>query len=446
MSFSILAISSVFTGYMVFLNIFRYKMPIWKISIAIILTYFVLITVVFVFSHIHNPVFDAEIFANVAFTGCLILFAYIQTRKLLLSTHYALSTIVIAMIGSILASIFVNNILGITIDDARSNYFLYYATVIPSIPICYALSRFIGCRLHNAYIQLSDEIKQKFALYGFILSALTYLLTHANVFLYRIISDRALLSAIDIIVVTSLFLVAITMMASYSLIQQKHMEAEYRVKAEKALVAHNQKLEESYNEMRSFRHDHLNLLHSLIGLAYDDNPMELRKRLIQAMDYSKEIFDSIECSMARLDYIRIPELKGLVAVKYAQAQVHGLTVDLDIAEPVETIPVNIMELCRIVGIMMDNAVEELSSNEYEHRVIKFGIIVDYDDILIICANPCKNPPPVASLFKPDFSTKGAGRGLGLYNLKQLCNDNGNILVTVRINNGEFALILTIRQV
>ena len=275
-------------------------------------------------------------------------------------------------------------------------------------------------------------------------TAFTFILSHVNVFVYRVAENRSLLSSVNVMLITSIFFVARELMSAYSRSQQQQMEAEHQIKSLADLESYNRHMGHAYDELRSYHHDHINLLHSLMGFAGGENQGGLKAYLTEHLAYTTEILKKLDSSMSRLKFIHIPELRGLLSVKFAYALTKNIDLRIDIINPIEEIPVNRMDLCRMAGIMVDNAIDELLCEELDRKVLRFGILRDAGDILIICNNTFHTPPIIEKLFTKGYTTKGYGRGAGLYNLKKISEQSGNILVTVRKESDEFSLILTIR--
>jgi len=432
---------------MVLLNIFKHKFSYIEIVAGVIATYAITLGLVIASSYIPNITLDGDIFANVIMTLCLTTFVYRKRRSILQGGYFALLAIITGMVGNTVASIPLFIIFNTNLEGLRNSLILHIILAVFTFPLCYILSKYVGNRLHLSYIQLSQAVQKKFIAYGFTLSALTYLLSQINILTYRIVDDRILLSSINVVLITIVFFVAIAIIVTYSTSQQKQMEAEFKNEALKDLEIYTQNLGQAYDEMRNFRHDHFSLLHALMGFADDNNQEGLKEHLAKTLAYAKSALDKLDSSVDRLKFIHIPALRGLLSVKFAHALERGIELEIDIADPIDDIPVNQMDLCRLVGIMIDNAVEELLQEEYDVKVLKFGILLDDDDILIICSNTCKTLPPAEKIFQKGYSSKGCNRGFGLYSLKQISDKCGNVLVTADIKEDKFSLVLTIvRQV
>ena len=126
------------------------------------------------------------------------------------------------------------------------------------------------------------------------------------------------------------------------------------------------------------------------------------------------------------------------------AQELGIDVFIDIMEDIKRIDMDIVDLCRIVGILIDNAIEAalISTN----RSLKVALVNKNSSTIIAIINSCPdNTPPIYKLFQKGFSTKGQNRGLGLSNLKELISHYNNISLDTIIENGEFIQNLEIEH-
>ena len=433
---------SILTFFIALLNICKQRFSYIKIVAGVVATYVAAIGLVSV-SSILNLGLDKDMFGNAIVVLCLTIFIHPRTKNILQSVYYALLATIIGMISNTIPGIPLLIVFDTNVEGIRNSVFLNIVLVFTTFPLCYLLSRYIGNHLYKTYAALSHGIQKKFIVYGFTLSISTYLLSQVNVFAYRAIENRILLSSVNIIIMTFIFFVALLMMTAYSTSQQRQMEAEYKSKALKDLEGYVQHLGQAYEEVRNFRHDHFNILHGLMGFANEEDQVKLKNYLAETMAYAKVSLEKLDNSMDRLKFIRIPALRGLLSVKFAHALEQGIDVAIDIVSPVSDIPVNHLDLCRMVGIVVDNAIEALLQEAYDIKRLKFGILLDEDDILIICSNTCKTPPPAEKIFDKDYSSKGYGRGTGLYSLKKTCEKCGNVLVTPHIKADEFSLILTV---
>ena len=103
---------------------------------------------------------------------------------------------------------------------------------------------------------------------------------------------------------------------------------------------------------------------------------------------------------------------------------------------------DIIDLSRCLGILLDNAIEASLSSEKKRLNIAF--IKKNSSILIIISNTFKGViPPLSKIFKTGFSTKGKNRGLGLSNLSEIMNNYSNTTLDTSISDDRFIQNITI---
>nr|WP_269814012.1 GHKL domain-containing protein [Staphylococcus canis] len=96
----------------------------------------------------------------------------------------------------------------------------------------------------------------------------------------------------------------------------------------------------------------------------------------------------------------------------------------------------LIDLSRALGIIMDNAIE--ASSQVEEPMIQIAFIKTDSSVLIIIMNKTpKDMPKLHTLFKEGFSTKGDNRGLGLSTLKEITDNTDNVLLDTTIENQYF---------
>ena len=80
------------------------------------------------------------------------------------------------------------------------------------------------------------------------------------------------------------------------------------------------------------------------------------------------------------------------------------------------------EVSRIIGILLDNAIE--ASFETNDKIINIDISSDTKKILFIIKNSFNNPDlSTTRIFEKGYSTKEGNSGLGLWNVHKLLSKN-----------------------
>lgn len=176
----------------------------------------------------------------------------------------------------------------------------------------------------------------------------------------------------------------------------------------KNLEEYTAKLEELYTDMRKFRHDYINILASMWGFIDEGNMDGLKDYFINKIQPLNVKINSNNYKLGLLKNINIPEIKGLVSSKVIKAQELGIDVFIDIMEPIDKIEVDIIEMVRSLGIILDNAIEaSISSKE---KIMAIGFIKKNNSVIIVVSNSFSGDiPPIHKLYKLGFSTKGENR-------------------------------------
>ena len=381
------------------------------------------------------------IFSNVTIAISLIIYAYLRTKNHVLSFYYAFTAMTITMIGGLTAGTIFAGLFDVRPVEVQSDILLYFSNWLPSVILIFIIGKYLGIYLHHTYVQLPERLQKNFAINGAVISGLTYVMTLSNALLPAIISYYLLLYFLDIVTIALIFFLYMTLMAKYATSQQNYQQEILKNLANQHLKERTEQLEKEYTNMREFRHDHLNLLASF--LSYETLE-EIQDNIKKHLNYTQTELTFLDHMSTRLSMINIPELKSLLQVKFAKAAAYGIDVAINIAEPVYNVAASKEDLCRMIGIMVDNAIEELLAKDYQDRFIAFTVVDDQGKIIIDCTNPIKSAPLIRKMFDKGYSTKGSNRGNGLAILKKICDNSSNISYKVRLKDNQFTIILIIR--
>ncbi|MGI6192509.1 MAG: sensor histidine kinase [Christensenellales bacterium] len=121
-----------------------------------------------------------------------------------------------------------------------------------------------------------------------------------------------------------------------------------------------------------------------------------------------------------------PAVNALLQAKANICDSKGIRFEMDIATRLETLPIEQWEFCRILGNLIDNAVEAQEAEKIESPSIRVSLTdVKGAIVLSVFNNGTKVPEEIRhSIFMPDVSTKGAGRGMGLAIVKKIAESAG----------------------
>jgi len=212
-------------------------------------------------------------------------------------------------------------------------------------------------------------------------------------------------------------------------VQEKEIE-------HRTMLYYMDECEHQQSTMHKFRHDQKNILSSLDLYIAEQDWDGLTKYYTSNI---KPAFTSItqnEFALEGLSKIKVRELKSILATKLNMAQNLGLEVRFDVVNEINNIPVDSVSLVRMLGIVLDNAIEELQ--ELGAGTLSVACFKDKNSISFVVQNTCRSDiPPLRLVKQPGWSSKGKGRGIGLDNLSELVNALPNVALQTGIENGQF---------
>ena len=190
-------------------------------------------------------------------------------------------------------------------------------------------------------------------------------------------------------------------------------------------------LEELNATLRAQRHDfrnHIQVIYTLTEL--DDRQA--------ALDYMDKIYADMQ-KVGRALRTASPAINALIAAKLADCEDNNIEFISDIRTDWADCPVPDWEMCRILGNLIDNAMEALADT-HEKR-ITISLREDVRSWHFSVENTGASIPESirASIFIPGFSTKGEGRGTGLHIVRSILADHGG---TITVESGESRTIFT----
>lgn len=202
-------------------------------------------------------------------------------------------------------------------------------------------------------------------------------------------------------------------------------------------------LEGMQEEMRRFRHDYKNMMSGLYLTAREG---ELAKThcFIQEMteDFDSQIGDRIR-QMGQLGNVCMTEVKGLLLTKLAQMQRDGTVCELEVMHPFQGTRCRITDLCRCLGILIDNAMEEVRGREDARVHIMISSQGGYTTFRV--KNRLYHTVDVHKIWQQGYSTKGADRGLGLASYRKILAGYEDVLPATAVQEGYFIQEFKVRE-
>lgn len=238
--------------------------------------------------------------------------------------------------------------------------------------------------------------------------------------------------------------VAILMWFLYQNIQKK-MHAEKMLHQYDHLQTYTKEVEKLYVSMRSFKHEYINLLSTLSGYIENDDMAQLKDYFYSEILPISQAFSESDTRLGSLSHIEILEFKSLLSSKLIYAMESGINVELELTDPIRELPIKSVDLVRVMGIFLDNAIDAaLNSSE---KLMQLCFLQKEDSLIIILKNSASPPQiPISRLADWGISSKGKQRGIGLYSAKGILNQYPHILWDMEYHAPFFTQTLTICQV
>mgnify|MGYP002672318694 FL=1 len=201
-------------------------------------------------------------------------------------------------------------------------------------------------------------------------------------------------------------------------------------------------IEELYKEVRSFRHDYTNLLTSL-RLGIEEEDMEQIKEVYDSVlkDSSEKLQDN-KYDLGRLVNIRDKALKSLLAGKFLKARDKNIVFNVEVPEEIQVEGMSLLDFLTIVSILCDNAIE--ASVEASQPHVSIAFLKNGAQETFIIENSIKEEGiDISEIFYFGVSSKGKGRGVGLYTIMKIVESHPNTSLNTTCKNQVFRQVLTV---
>ena len=303
----------------------------------------------------------------------------------------------------------------------KYNFSIFYAITYIIFSLIYAyIAKFFIKRLSFSDLSLNKLYLILVSLFLLIILGLIYFyLPNQNVSF----GDAKFISIMYAVVIITTAILIITI--SFSIIRQ--IQYKRNIKEIENYYKYTLQIEKINNEMRKFRHDYVNILSTLSDYIRENDMEGLRKYFNEEIIPMQDNMQMKTLKINGIENLKVREIKGLITTKILQAQEKNIRLSIEVPEPIEKIDMPIINLSRIIGILLDNAIEASEKIE-DDPLIRIAFIKNEDDsVMFIIMNKCKpDMPRVHTLFQENYSTKGKNRGLGLSSLKEITDATSNV--------------------
>lgn len=142
-------------------------------------------------------------------------------------------------------------------------------------------------------------------------------------------------------------------------------------------------------------------------------------------------------------------LRATIYTEIMKIKSQNISYDLDISRDIKTEDLieldnaTTIDVCKILGVFIDNAIEEVRNLKKKNIVISF--YTQDNDIYIKISNNYKSRIDINKIYDAGYTTKGEGHGYGLSLVKKLIDNNEKLDNKTEINKEIFSQILIIKN-
>ena len=190
------------------------------------------------------------------------------------------------------------------------------------------------------------------------------------------------------------------------------------------LTLYNNTLTKMYDGIRSFKHDFVNFIQALEGYIKCNDMNGVKTMADSIYTECKSV-----CNMEMLNpqIINNPAVYNLLAHKFELANCQSITMSIEVNCDILTLSIDTYKLCRILGILIDNAIEAVK--ECTDKIIHVRFMKENDIKMIVVENSYlpKNID-LNRMFEKGYTTKtnNHGHGLGLWKVKDIVENTHNL--------------------
>lgn len=208
---------------------------------------------------------------------------------------------------------------------------------------------------------------------------------------------------------------------------------------------HNKTLIGLVDGVRMMKHDHNNMIQALNGYVLTNQYDKLQNHIKVLL---KECNSVNNLAVIDPKIINEPAIYGIVGSKYFLATEKDITFDLDIVTNVAKINYPMPDLSRILGILLDNAIE--ASTKSDEPYIRLEMHFDKrkcaDVIKIYNTYDTSIEIDMVNLFRKGYSTKEIKSGIGLWEVDKMITKNPYSQIYPAIEGKYFVQTLIIEQI
>lgn len=193
------------------------------------------------------------------------------------------------------------------------------------------------------------------------------------------------------------------------------------------LESYNKTLSIMYDSIRGFRHDFGNFIQALDGYVQTNNIegiKEMNKSILKDCNKVNNM------SILDPNIINNSAVYSIITNKYYLAQGNNIEMNIEVMFDLKNININNYELCKILAILLDNAIE--AAKECDKKIINLRFVKDLSKkrkLIIIENTYLRHDIDIDKIFEKGYTTKenpSDKHGLGLWSVRKILKQSTNL--------------------
>ncbi len=198
------------------------------------------------------------------------------------------------------------------------------------------------------------------------------------------------------------------------------------------------------DKLKIIKHDHDNILLCINGYITTKEYDGLEYYVKDLINESHEISGSNSLNPT---VINQPAIYGIIESKYSDAMKKNIKFNIDVDTNIQEINFNFTQLSRVVGILLDNAIEASSQAESKEMSIAFNYNKNKQADMIEVKNSIKDNIVIDTkkIFNKGVSSKKKKSGIGLWEVKNIISSKDNSQIYANVEDNTFSQTIIIEK-
>ena len=364
-------------------------------------------------------------------------YLYLFKEKLNKSIFTPLYTQFIFMLSETIAILFIVTVLKLDVNELTGQFlgnFIVNRLIDTTALLIIKVS--ITKKLFNLILFNLEKINKKiFAILSLFLISIANILT-ATTYYKLDIRVMIIINAIFTLFCLLIVLHSFKMQNSYNKVSNKYNIAINSLKD----------YEEMMTQYRISNHENKNLLLTIRAMI-----LNKEKNITKYIDsIVEEKYEDDENLLFKMSVIPSGGLRATIYSEILKIKKNKINYILHFDNELSTIDLieldenTIIDICKIIGVFIDNAIEEVKSFRAKNKNIQIHLYIEENKINIKISNTYKNKIEIDKIYEEGYTTKGAGHGHGLTLVKNIVDRNNVFSNYIEMDKALFSQVLSIK--